>query len=221
VSKQRAALPSDNRAGRFCFEESIRMKNSKMNIRVMGSVAVLSAVSAVLSYINFTPPLSPAFVKLDISDVPALLAAFTFNPLAGVSVELINNLLGLFSSNTGGVGEFSNFIIGASMAFSAGLVYKRNRTLKGALISLIAASAAMAIVGSVMNYFVLLPLYSVFMPMDAIIAAFGVFIPFIHTKLDVVLYNAFPFNLIKGLLISVITFFLYKRLSPILKGTAK
>jgi riboflavin transporter FmnP len=191
---------------------------NKLSTRMLVSIAMLSAVSVALSYLSFTPPLSPSFVKLDMSDFPALIAAFTFSPLAGVGVVLVKNLIGLFSSGTGGVGEFANFIIGASMAFSTGAVYKKNRTLKGAVISLVVGSLAMAIMGAVMNYFVLLPLYSNFMPMDAIIAAFGAFFPFINSKLDVVLYNSIPFNLIKGLLISVITFLVYKRLSPILKG---
>ena len=77
----------------------------------------------------------------------------------------------------------------------------------------------MAIVGAVVNYFILLPLYSTFMPMDTLIQSFNIFIPFIRTRLDIVLYSTIPFNLVKGLLISIITFVVYKKLSPILKGS--
>ncbi len=190
----------------------------KIEIRTLVSLAMLSAVSVALSFVEVTMPLSPSFVKLDVSDFPALLAAFTFGPLAGVMVELIKNLIGLLSTGTGGIGELANFIIGGAMAFSAGIIYRRRRTLKGALLALVCGSIVMAIVGGVVNYFILLPLFSSFMPMDTIIASFGMFIPIIKTKLDVILYSTIPFNLFKGALISVVTFLLYKRLSPLMKG---
>lgn len=190
----------------------------KMDTRMLVSLAMLSAVSVALSFVEVTMPLSPSFVKLDVSDFPVLLAAFTFGPLAGVMVELIKNLIGLLSTGTGGIGELANFIIGAAMAFSAGVIYQRRRTLKGALLAFVYGSIVMAIVGSVVNYFILLPLFSGFMPMDAIIASFGVLVPIIKTKLDVILFSTIPFNLFKGALISAVTFLLYKRLSPFLKG---
>lgn len=100
----------------------------------------------------------------------------------------------------------------------AGVFYRFNRTRRGALLAMLAGSAAMAIVAGLANYFILLPLFSTFMPMDALIQSFGAFIPFIKTRLDVVLYSALPFNFLKGLLVSAITFLLYKRLRPILRG---
>ena len=83
------------------------------------------------------------------------------------------------------------------------------------------ASVVMGITAAIVNYFILLPVFEVFMPLDQLIASFGAFIPFIKTKLDVVLFNAFPFNLLKGIGISIITMLLYKRLTPILKGSQK
>lgn len=200
------------------MKKFIPIKNSviPINAYVLVRLAILSAILAILSYFEITPPLSPSFVKLDISDFPALLASFLFSPVTGVIVEFVKNLFRLFSSMTCGVGELANFIIGASMAFSAGIVYKRNKTLKGALISFIISSFVMALVGSAANYFILLPLFSSFMPIDTIIASFNSFIPIIKTKLDMILYSVIPFNLMKGTLISVITFLFYKRLGPIM-----
>ena len=77
---------------------------------------------------------------------------------------------------------------------------------------LMGAAAALA------NYFILLPLFETFMPLDQLIASFGAFLPFIHTKLDIVLFNALPFNILKGLVIGGFTMLTYKRLTPILKG---
>lgn len=197
---------------------SLSVHNKGINTRMLVSIAMLSAVSIVLSYIKITPPLSPSFAKMDISDFPALIAAFTFGPISGVTVELIKNAFGLLSTATGGVGELANFLIGASMALASGIIYQYNKTRQGAVLSLLAGSMFMAIVGAIVNFFILLPLYSTFMPMDALIQSFSAFIPFIKTRLDIVLDSTIPFNLVKGLLISIITFVIYKKLSPILKG---
>ena len=152
---------------------------------------------------------------------PALIGAFAFGPVTGVMVELVKNLLGLMTSSTGGVGELANFLMGASYVFTAGAVYKHHKTKRMALFGGVTGSIAMGIMAAITNYFILLPMFEQFMPLEEIIAAFGEFIPFIHTKLDVVLYNAFPFNVLKGLVITAVTMLIYKKLSPILKGSSK
>lgn len=76
----------------------------------------------------------------------------------------------------------------------------------------------MGVMAALANYFILLPMFEIFMPMDEMIEAFAAVIPFIHSKLDVVLLNALPLNILKGLVVSLVTMLLYKRLSPILKG---
>lgn len=135
---------------------------------------------------------------MDLSGFPALIGAFVFGPVAGVTIELVKNALQLLSTSTGGIGELANFVMGASYVFTAGLIYRFRKTKRTAWIACMIAS--------------------VVMPLDQVIASFSVFIPFIKTKLDVVLYNAFPFNLLKGLVISFFTMLIYKRLTPILKG---
>ncbi|MBQ3373638.1 MAG: ECF transporter S component [Oscillospiraceae bacterium] len=184
----------------------------------MTSVAVLSAVAFVLAFFEFPVPLSPSFARMDLSDFPALIGAFAFGPIAGILIELVKNLLGLFSTATSGVGELANFLMGASFVATAGLIYKLHKTKKMALIGGIIGSVVMGIVAALANYFILLPLFEQFMPLDQVIASFGAFIPFIKTKLDVVLYNAFPFNLLKGLVITGFTMLVYKRIRPLLKG---
>ena len=185
----------------------------------MTSVAVLSAVAFVLAFFEFPVPLTPSFARMDLSDFPALIGAYAFGPVAGILIELVKNLLGLFSSATSGIGEFANFLMGASYVGTAGMIYKLHKTRKTALIGGIAGSVVMGITAALANYFILLPLFEQFMPVEQIIASFGEFIPFIKTKLDVVLYNAFPFNLLKGLVITAFTMLLYKRIRPLLKGS--
>lgn len=189
------------------------------NIHTMTSVALLAAISFALAFLEFPVPFSPSFAKMDISDFPALVGAMTLGPWAGLAVELIKNLLGLFSTSTGGIGELANFLMGGAMVFTAGTVYY-SRSGKAWLACLLGA-VAMAVMAALTNYFILLPLFESFMPMEALIASFSEFIPFIHTKLDVVLLNAMPFNLLKGLGISLVTLLVYPKLIPVLRGKAR
>ena len=184
----------------------------------MTSVAVLSAVAFVLAFFEFPVPLTPSFARMDLSDFPALIGAFAFGPMAGILIELVKNLLGLFSTATSGIGELANFLMGASYVGTAGMIYKLHKTRKTTLVGGIAGSVVMGIVAALANYFILLPLFEQFMPVEQIIASFGQFIPFIKTKLDVVVYNAFPFNFLKGLVITAFTMLVYKRIRPLLKG---
>ena len=152
------------------------------------------------------------------SDFPALIGAFAFGPLSGLLIEFVKNTLQLLTTSTGGVGEIANFLIGTSYVVAAGVLYKSRKTKKTAWIACIAASFVMGVAAALANYFILLPLFEIFMPMDQLIASFGAFLPFIHTKLDIVLFNALPFNILKGLVIGGFTMLTYKRLAPILKG---
>ena len=124
----------------------------------------------------------------------------------------------LLTTSTGGIGEIANFLMGASYVVAAGVLYKRRKTKKTALLACVSASFVMGFAAALANYFILLPLFETFMPLDQLIASFGAFLPFIHTKLDIVLFNALPFNILKGLVIGGFTMLTYKRLTPILKG---
>lgn len=193
-------------------------KSARFSTRTMTMTAILSVIAFVLAFLEIpVPVIAPSFVKLDLSDFPALIGAFAFGPMVGVVIELIKNGLQLFSSSTGGVGELANFFIGSSFVFTAGLIYKLNKTKKTAWLSCIAGSLVMALAGVFMNYFVLVPLFEKFMSINAILASFK-YMPFIKTKFDMCLYSIAPFNFLKGMLIGVFTMLIYKKLAPILKG---
>lgn len=187
------------------------------NTRILTGIAMLSAVAYVLQFIEFQLPLSPSFAKFDFSEIPALLGGFAYGPISGITIEFIKNFLQLTSTSTGGIGELANFVIGSSLIVPASLLYQRNKTKKTAILGCLIGSILSGFVAAAMNYFVLLPLYEIFMPLDQIIAAFAQFFPFIQTKLDVVLYNALPMNILKSGLITLATIFIYKPLSPFLK----
>ena len=197
---------------------AIQKKSSIQNVRMLTMTAVLSAIAFVLAFFEFPVPLSPSFARMDLSDLPALIGAFAYGPTAGILIELVKNALQLLPSSTGGIGELANFIMGSSFVAAAGLIYKFHKTKKTAMFACLIASIVMGIAAAIVNYFILLPVFEVFMPLDQLTASFGEFIPFIKTKLDVVLFNAFPFNLLKGIGISIVTMLLYKRLTPVLKG---
>ena len=197
---------------------TIQKKSSIQNVRMLTMNAVLSAIAFVLAFFEFPVPLSPSFARMDLSDLPALIGALAYGPVSGVLIELVKNALQLLTSSTGGIGELANFIMGSSFVVAAGLIYKHHKTEKTAILACLIASVIMGVVATVVNYFILLPVFEAFMPLDQLIASFGEFMPFIKTKLDVVLFNAFPFNLLKGIGISIVTMLLYKRLTPILKG---
>lgn len=203
------------------MEKNIILQKSTSNqkVRILTMTAVLSAISFILAFFEFPVPLSPSFARMDLSDLPALIGAFTYGPQTGILIEFVKNVLQLPTTSTGGIGELANFLIGASFVAVAGLIYKSHKAKKTAMIACLIASVIMGIVAAAVNYFILLPLFETFMPLEQLIASFGEFMPFIKTKLDVVLYNAFPFNLLKGIGISIFAMLFYTRFSPFLKGS--
>ena len=190
------------------------MKN--FSTRNLAVVAVFSALAAIIYLFDFSLPFFPPFIKLDFADLPALIAAFTFGPVTGILIQVVRNALHLFVSNTGGVGELANIVIGSTMVGTAGFIYQYNRTKAGAFKALLAGTIAMTLVAMPLNYYIILPLYSLFMPIDKILTLSAKFIPAIHDKFTFILYVTLPFNLLKGAAISLSSWLLYKKLQPAL-----
>lgn len=196
------------------------MHKKTINIKSLTIIAMLAAISTVLMFLSFSIPLFPTFLKLDFSEVPALIAAFSLGPFAGVSVVFIKNLINLLFTSSGGIGEFANFLIGSFFVFSAGLVYQKFKTRKGAILSMTVGTIIMSIVGTVANYYILMPLYTLIMPIDSIVNMFKSINPYADTMLKIMFMTIAPFNLLKGFIVSLITFLIYKKLSPIIKRIA-
>ena len=158
--------------------------------------------------------IAPSFIKLDISDLPAMVGAFTMGPVAGIIISAVKNVLhiALKGTSTGGVGELSNFIIASVLTGTAGIIYKRDNTFKGAIVGMLIGTVLMTIVATISNYFVIFPLYANFMPMEAIINAGKAVNSNINSLWDMMIYSLVPFNLIKGFLVSIVTMFIYKKL---------
>ncbi len=194
---------------------------SSSKVRTMTVVAMLSAVATVLMELDFSVPmLIPGFVKMDLSELPALIGSFAMGPVAGVLVCLIKNLIHLTHTSTGGVGELCNFLLGALFVFPAGLFYKLKKTKKNAIIGALLGSVVMAVISIFVNGFITYPMYTKFMPMEAIIQASQAIIPSVKDLWSCLIIFNMPFNFVKCLCSVLITMLIYKPLSPILKGKA-
>lgn len=179
---------------------------------------LLAALSSVLMYLNFALPIAPSYLKIDFSDFPALLASFSVGPLSGFAVCLIKNLVSLPASTTGFVGELSNFLLSSVFVVTAGCYYKKHRSKKGALAASLLGAFSMALAAIVTNYFLVYPAYSKIMPIEVIIGMSSKIIPWVDSVLKVVVIFNFPFTLLKGILNVILTFAVYKRISPIIQG---
>lgn len=193
-------------------------------IRRMTVTAILAAASSVLMFFSFNVPLMPSFIKLDFSELPALIAAYVLGPVSGVVVCLVKNLVNLFFSTTGGVGELSNFLLGTCFVFPAGFLFQRMKSKKGAVIGAFVGALSMALLSVVTNFFIVYPIYFNFLPLDAILGMYHAINPWIGTEptnanlLSALVTFNMPFTFIKGMLSVIITFAIYKPLAPVLLG---
>ena len=187
--------------------------------RRMVMTAILSALSSVLMFFSFNVPLMPSFIKMDFSELPALIAALSMGPVYGAVVCLVKNLVNLFSTTTGGVGELSNFLLGVFFVVPAGIIYKLRPTFSGAVIGSVVGAAMMALLSVFSNYYVVYPIYTAFMPMEAIIGMYQAINPKVQNLWQALIWFNCPFTFVKGLISVAICFLIYKPLSPFLKGT--
>ncbi|HII4399075.1 TPA: ECF transporter S component [Clostridium perfringens] len=177
------------------------MKTKTLNTNRFIKLSLLSAIAVILMYIDF--PVIPIFpwLKIDLSDVPALMGAFAFGPLAGVIIELMKNLLILIikGTGTGFVGEFANFLVGVALVWPAALVYKKNKTKKTAILGMVLGFLCIEVVGILANVYLLLPSYGMAMSKAEL--------------MQYVTVGLIPFNGIKSILVCGITYALYKKVS--------
>ena len=197
---------------------------SSQKTHKLAVAAMLTAAAAVLQFIEFSIPIMPSFVKLDLSDLPALLGSFALGPWWGALIQLVKNLLHLPFGSSAGVGELCNFLLGGVFVLVAGLVYHHRKTRGSALLGSILGAAAMALVSLPLNYFFVYPAYIAILhfPEEAIISAYEAILgsvahfPTANPLLNCLLIFNVTFTLVKGLLNVLISFLIYKPLSPLL-----
>lgn len=191
-----------------------------MRLRVwrIAMTALLSALATVLMALSFSVPFMPSFIKMDFSELPALLASFSLGPISGVVVCLVKNLINLPLSSTGGVGELANFLMGVTFVLPAGLIYHYKKTRAGALIASGVGALAMSLCSLPINYFISYPMYMKLMPIEAIVGMYQALLPSVDGLLACLVTFNMPYTLLKGVLNAIICFLIYKPISPLLKG---
>ena len=193
----------------------------KMGIRTVVQIGMLSAIAIVLMLFEIPLPFAPAFYEIDFSEVPVLVGCFVMGPLAGAAIELVKILLNLVINGTitAGVGEAANFLIGCALCVPAGIIYRRNKTRKGAIIGMAAGTVVMKILGCLLNAYILLPVYATAfgMPIDSLVEMGTALNKNITSLSTFVIFAVAPFNLLKGVLVSSIVFLIYKKISPIFR----
>ena len=190
----------------------------KWNTRKLVMTAMLSAIATILMFVDVPVFFMPSFIKMDISELPALIAAFSMGPVSGAAVCLVKNIINLLHTSTSGVGELCNFLLGACFVLPAGLIYKVKKTRGGALLGCLAGAAVMAACSLPINYFVTYPIYARFLPIDAIIGMYQAINPHVNGLLSCLLVFNVPFTFLKGIVDSVLAFVIYKPLSRFIKG---
>lgn len=191
----------------------------EINVRKLTMTAMLSAVATVLMFFSFSVPVVPSFIKMDFSELPALIGAFSMGPVSGVMICLIKNLVNLTATTTGGVGELCNFMLGACFVLPAGLVYKRKKTKMSAITGALIGAIVMAVLSVPINYYLTYPVYAAFIPMDTIIGMYQAINPSVTGLLDALIKFNMPFTFVKALFSVLITVLIYKHVSPLIKGT--
>ncbi|MEG2859677.1 MAG: ECF transporter S component [Clostridia bacterium] len=181
-------------------------------------VGVLGAIAAVLYFFPEIPVIG--FYKLDFSTLPALLAGFALGPVAGLIVVLIKDVIGMTHSTSMMVGELADFLCSGAFVVVSALIYKKHRNFKGALISMGVGIVVMTIVGALANYFIMIPFYinQMNFPEEAVIGMMAAVIPAVDSVFKLVLMVTAPFNVLKGVVLCVLTLLMYKRLSHLLHG---
>lgn len=194
------------------------MTQTKRNTNTMFNLTrcgLLSAMAVILFYIEIPVV---AFYKLDLSTLPAILAGFAMGPWQGLAVIIIKNLVHMLGTSTACVGELADILMSCAFVIPASLIYRRQKSRKSALKAMLLGSVAMVIVSVLVNYFILIPAYQVLMnlPLDVIIGMGQAVFSFIDNTVKLVVFITAPFNILKAVVLSVVTYLLYKRVSPLL-----
>ena len=194
---------------------------TKLGTREIVTIGMLGAIAVVLMLFEVPLPFAPPFYEIDFSEVPVLIGCFALGPIAGMLIELIKILLNLLINGTAtaGVGELANFCIGCSFCIPAGIIYKRKKTKKGAMIGLISGTLIMTFLGCFINAYIMLPTYAKAfkIPIEGLIEMGTKVNASITDLFTFVMFAVVPFNLLKGILVSIIVILIYKKISPIIK----
>jgi riboflavin transporter FmnP len=201
-----------------------KTKGRILTTRKIAMIGMFSAVAGILMLFEVTIPfIAPTFYKIDISELPVLICGFAFGPVAGVMTEFIKIIIKLIfkPTSTAFVGELANYCVGSTMILTATIIYHFKKKKTTAIIGCVAGTIVMSVFGTLFNAIYLLPTFAVMygMPLDALIGMGTAINANVTGVYSFVAFCVAPLNLIKGTVVSILTFALYKPLSPILHDT--
>lgn len=196
--------------------------NTKLRLNTLIKVSMLSVISLLLMQLEFSLSfLFPQFLKIDISDIPALFGGFALGPLAGVLILLLKNILhGLLMTKTAFIGEIANFSVGVFLVFIASYIYDKNRSKKTAVLGLVIGTVVMSIVAGILNYYAFIPAFAKFYgaSIDDFVKMANKVNGNVNSFKTLIYWSIIPFNLVKGVIVSVVSALLYKSLEPIISN---
>ena len=191
------------------MNETTMNRVNQVQTKQIAMIGICAAISFVLMFVKL-PIAYLGFLELEISDVPAAIGTLIYGPASGVLVELVKNILHLTATSTGMSGELSNFMVSLGFVIPLGLITKKNKSSKNLIIGFVASVIGLAFMGIVTNYFVTVPLYLSLFGEEAVMGMVQATIPSINSLMSLVLIGITPFNLVKGVIISVLSYSLYK-----------
>lgn len=191
------------------MNETTMNRVNQVQTKQIAMIGICAAISFVLMFVKL-PIAYLGFLELEISDVPAAIVTLIYGPASGVLVELVKNILHLTATSTGMSGELSNFMVSLGFVIPLGLITKKNKSNKNLIIGFVASVIGLAFMGIVTNYFVTVPLYLSLFGEEAVMGMVQATIPSINSLMSLVLIGITPFNLVKGVIISVLSYSLYK-----------
>ena len=198
------------------------MKKNKLTTRMITQIGMLGAIATVLMLFEIPLPFAPSFYEIDFSEVPVLIGCFSMGPMSGALIELVKIILNFVinGTTTAGVGEVANYVIGISFCLPAAILYKKMKTKRGAVVGLAIGTIFMTVLGCFVNAYILLPTYAAAfkMPIDALVGMGTAVNANITSLFTFVMFAVAPFNLLKGVMDSIIVLAIYKKISPILKS---
>ncbi|MDO4593815.1 MAG: ECF transporter S component [Tissierellia bacterium] len=199
--------------------EKTRKNSQVFTTQKIVKMAILGAMAYILMFIQFPVPFAPPFMKVDLADVPALIGGFALGPVYGVIIEFIKCVLNLSKTMTAGVGELSNFIVGSLFVLVSSVIYRRNKTMKNAVVAMTAGLLVMTAAATISNAFVIFPLYGKIMgiSLQGFVDMVSGVNSLVKSYLTLMLLSIVPFNIVKGIIELAVTTLLYKKVSPILK----
>jgi riboflavin transporter FmnP len=199
----------------------------KKSTRKLVSIAILASVAAVLMFLEFPLWFAPNFYEMDFSEVPVLIGGFAFGPLAAMAIEAVKVIVrtAIMGTQTMGIGELANFLMGVAFIVPASYIYQINKTRKNAIIGVTVGVVSMAFVSAILNWLVLLPAYAFYLSSPEYTITIADFVsmgsavnPLVENLATFILFAVVPFNLLKGILTSVVVILIYNRVSLLFKA---